>query len=85
MEKVKFQYNKSSYTAYDAQQIVFEACKFESAVLVGTDRKRGNAKSIVGLISMQLVKGEDYFVTAEGRDAAKAAVSIAKFISSLTD
>lgn len=85
MEKVKFRYNKGSYTAYDAQRIVFEACKFESDISVGTERKRGNAKSIVGLISMQFVKGDDYFVTAEGRDAVKAAASLADFIATLAD
>ena len=85
MEKVVFQYKKGSYSAYDAQRIVFEACKFESDISIATERKRGNAKSIVGLISMQFVKGEEYYVTAEGRDAAKAASAIAKFISTLAD
>ena len=46
MEKVVFQYKKGSYSAYDAQRIVFEACKFESDISIGTERKRGNAKSI---------------------------------------
>ena len=85
MEKVKFRYGKNTYTAYDAQRIVFEACKFESSVSVGTDRKRGNAKSIVGLISMHFINGEEYYVIAEGKDAAKAATSAATFISALTD
>ena len=91
MEKVVFQYKKGSYSAYDAharaegESAVGRQCKFESDISIGTERKRGNAKSIVGLISMQFVKGEEYYVTAEGRDAAKAASAIAKFISTLAD
>ena len=49
MDKVSFVYNKDTYNAYDAQQIVFEACKFQSEIIFADGNKRGNAKSFIGL------------------------------------
>ena len=56
MEKLTFRYNKSTYNAYDAQQIVFEACKYASEISFEDGSKRGNAKSIIGLLSMKFLK-----------------------------
>ena len=33
MEKSTFIYNKDTYNAYDAQRIVFEACKYKSEII----------------------------------------------------
>ena len=72
MERRTFIYNKDTYNAYDAQRIVFE-----------DGNKRGNAKSIIGLLSMKFLKGDEYTVLAEGPDARAAAKGLADFISKL--
>lgn len=53
MDKLTFVYNKDTYNAYDAQRIVFEAGKFKSEIIFEDGTKRGNAKSIIGLLSMK--------------------------------
>ncbi len=83
MNKVTFVYQKSSYDAYDAQRIVFEACKYKSDVRIENGTKRGNAKSIIGLLSMNFLQGDEYAVTAEGPDSRAAAQGLAAFITSL--
>ena len=70
MERVRFVFKKSSYNAYDAQRIVFEACKYKSEISVEGGEKRANAKSIIGLVSMKFVPGDEYTVCAEGADGA---------------
>ena len=52
MDKARFVFKKKTYNAYDAQSIVFEACKYKSEIVVSNDAKRANAKSIIGLVSM---------------------------------
>ncbi len=82
MDKVTFVYNKDTYNAYDAQRIVFEAGKFKSEIIFEDGAKRGNAKSIIGLLSMKFLKGDEYTVMAEGPDSAVAVRAMAEFISS---
>lgn len=83
MEKTTFVYNKDSYNAYDAQRIVFEACKYKSEIIFADGNKRGNAKSIIGLLSMKFLKGDEYTLMAEGPDAKKAVKALAEFIAKL--
>ncbi len=83
MEKGTFVYNKDTYNAYDAQQIVFEACKFKSEIIFEDGNKRGNAKSFIGLLSMKFLKGDEYVVIAEGPDAKKAVQTITAFMAKL--
>ena len=82
MDKLTFIYNKDTYNAYDAQRIVFEAGKFKSEIIFEDGTKRGNAKSIIGLLSMKFLKGDEYTVIAEGSDSAAAVRAMAEFISS---
>ncbi len=83
MDKAKFIYKKNDYNAYDAQRIVFEAGKYKSEIIFEDGNKRGNAKSIIGLLSMKFLKGDEYTVLAEGPDCRQAARGIADFISRL--
>lgn len=83
MEKLTFVYNKPTYNAYDAQQIVFEACKYKSEITFEDGSKRGNAKSIIGLLSMKFLKGDEYAIIAEGPDEKQAARGVADFIKKL--
>ena len=83
MEKMNFVYGKDTYNAYDAQRIVFETCKYKSEIIFADGSKRGNAKSIIGLLSMKFLKGDEYTLMAEGPDAKKAVKALAEFISKL--
>ena len=82
MEKTTFVYNKDTYNAYDAQRIVFEG-KYKSEIIFADGNKRGNAKSIIGLLSMKFLKGDEYTLMAEGPDAKKAVKALADFIAKL--
>ena len=83
MEKTTFVYNKDTYNAYDAQRIVFEACKYKSEITFADGMKNGNAKSIIGLLSMKFLKGDTYTVLAEGPDSKKAVKGMTEFIAKL--
>ena len=83
MNRAVFVYHKDTYNAYDAQRIVFEASKYKSEIIFEDGTKRGNAKSIIGLLSMKFLKGDEYVVYAEGADSRAAARAIADFVSEL--
>ncbi len=83
MERTEFVYHKKTYNAYDAQQIVFEASKYKSELIIQDGNKRANAKSIVGLLSMRFLPDDEYTVLAEGQDAKQAATGLASFIARL--
>ena len=83
MEHTEFVYHKKTYNAYDAQQIVFEASKYKSELIIQDGNKRANAKSIVGLLSMRFLPDDEYTVLAEGQDAKQAATGLASFIARL--
>ena len=83
MDRLSFVYAKDTYNAYDAQRIVFEASKFKSEISFEDASKRGNAKSIIGLLSMKFLKGNEYVVVAEGPDSRAAVQAVAAFVESL--
>ena len=83
MDKATFVYQKDTYNAYDAQRIVFGASKYKSEIIFGDGSKRANAKSIIGLLSMKFLKGDEYTVRAEGPDSRAASRAIADFVSKL--
>ena len=72
MEKSTFIYNKDTYNAYDAERIVFEACKYKSEIIFADGNKRGNAKSIIVLLSMKFLQGDEHTLWGEGRDGEEA-------------
>ena len=83
MNKAGFVDHKDTYNAYHAQRIVFEASKYKSEITFADGNKRANAKSIIGLLSMKFLKGDEYSVYAEGPDSKKAAEGIAAFVEAL--
>ncbi len=83
MNRAVFVYRKDTYNAYDAQRIVFEASKYKSEIIFADGNKRANAKSIIGLLSMKFLQGDEYTVCAEGQDSKKAAESLAAFVENL--
>ncbi len=61
--------------------LVQEASKYESSIYVGSEDKKFNAKSIMGMMTLGLINGEELIVTADGADEEEAVDSIEKFLT----
>lgn len=61
--------------------LVQVASKFESTIYIQSEGKKVNAKSIMGMMSLGLVNGEELMVTADGTDEQIAVEGIEKFLS----
>jgi len=61
--------------------LVQVACRYESSIMLNTDSKEVNAKSIMGLMALGLTSGEKIVVTAEGTDEQQAIDGIEKYLS----
>jgi len=75
---------ESGLQARPAAQFVQEANKFEADLFLEKDGKRINAKSIMGLMTLALAKGEEVSVIADGPDESNAMEQLTQFISSET-
>ena len=71
----------SGLEARPAAMLVQVASQYESSIYVESDAKRVNAKSIMGMMSMGLLAGENVVVTAEGNDEDAAVEGIAQYLS----
>ena len=63
-------------------QLVQVASQFNSEIYVEIGKKRVNAKSIMGMMSLALLNGEEILVDAEGADEAEAVAAIEEFLVS---
>lgn len=61
--------------------LVQEASKYESKIYMGSEDKKVNAKSIMGMMTLGLNNGEELIVTAEGDDEELAVDNIEKFLT----
>ena len=61
--------------------LVQVASKYESSIYIECENKKVNAKSIMGMMSLGLVSGEDVLVSAVGDDETEALDSIEKYLS----
>ncbi len=61
--------------------LVQVASQFESSVYVEAEGRKVNAKSIMGMMTLGLVSGEDVSVEADGADEQSAVESIEKYLS----
>ena len=59
--------------------LVQEASQYESQVHIHVDGKHINAKSIMGMMSLNLAEGTELTVITEGDDEVKAAEGIKSF------
>lgn len=64
-----------------ATMFVQVASKYKSRIYVLMDNKRVNAKSIMGMMTLGMVEGEEVTITADGEDEAEAVAEIEKFLS----
>lgn len=61
--------------------LVQEASQYASTVYIQVDEKKINAKSIMGMMSLNLTEGETLTVVTEGEDELKAAEGIKTFFT----
>ena len=60
--------------------LVQEASQYTSQVYIVMGSKKINAKSIMGMMSLKLQKGEDVTIVAEGQDEDAAVSGVATFL-----
>ena len=58
----------SSFEATSAAQLVQKASQFKSRISLVAEEKTANAKSIMGIISMDLQQGNTVKIIADGED-----------------
>ncbi len=70
------------YLHTDAQRLVARCMRFDSEITLEMGTKKINAKSLMGVISMQLKKGDCVTVIAKGDDQEEALGETVKVLSS---
>ena len=71
----------SGLEARPIAMLVQLASSYESTIYVQSDNKKINAKSIMGMMTLDLPVGEQVVVTADGVDEEKAVNDIEKYLS----
>lgn len=61
--------------------LVQEASQYRSQIYVEIENKKINAKSIMGMMSLSLVKGATITIAAEGEDEEEAASGVERFLT----
>ena len=61
-------------------ELVQVACRFDSDITLESNNRRINAKSIMGMMSLKLQKGEDVTIVADGQDEDAAVSGVATFL-----
>ena len=74
--------NKTGIHARPASVFVQTATKFKSKIQIEAKGKKVDAKSILMLMSMGLVKGTELTIIAEGEDEAAAVKELADLVKS---
>ena len=77
--------NDYGVLARQAAWLVYCANKFNSEILLKSNGKTGNAKSILSVEAMDLAEGDEVKIIAEGSDAEEAAAKVKEIIDSFDD
>lgn len=72
---------KSGLEARPVAVLVQKASQYDSTVYIQSEGKKVNAKSIMGMMSLGLNKGEEVTVIADGKDESDAVQSIEAYLS----
>lgn len=57
------------------------ASQFQSSIYVAMQNKKVNAKSIMGMMSLGVLEGENIVLTAEGPDEAEALDKLERYLT----
>lgn len=74
--------NQVGLHARPATFFIQKANEFKSSIWVEKDERRVNAKSLLGVLSLGIVKGTEISLIADGPDETVAADALAELISS---
>ncbi len=61
-------------------ELVQEACKYDSNIMLECDNRRINAKSIMGVLAFNPCDGMQIDIVTEGKDEQEALVAMEKFL-----
>lgn len=64
-----------------AALVVQRAGKFKSSIHIECGTRKVNAKSIMGVMTMPIEKGQTLVITAEGEDEEDAVAELEKFLT----
>ena len=73
---------QQDFEARPIADLVQVANRYESKIYLEHGDSRVNAKSIMGMMSLALLNGEEILVDAEGADEAEAVAAIEEFLVS---
>ena len=73
---------QQDFEARPIAHLVQVANRYESKIYLEHGDSRVNAKSIMGMMSLALLNGEEILVDAEGADEAEAVAAIEEFLVS---
>lgn len=71
----------SGLQARPAAQFVQMANRFSADVFIGKEQKKINGKSIMGLMSLAIISGEQIKLIVNGNDEEKAVTELVAFIT----
>lgn len=71
---------ESGLQARPAAQFVQEANRFSADIFLEKEGKRINAKSIMGLMTLAIARGETILIIAEGADEDEAMEALTTFV-----
>jgi phosphocarrier protein HPr len=74
--------NESGIHARPASLFLQAATSFQSNITITKDGKTGNAKSLLGLLSLGIKKGSDITINADGADEKEAVEALVKLVES---
>ena len=72
----------SGLEARPVAMLVQVASQYESEIYVESGRKKVNAKSIMGMMTLGLDNGEEVIVWEKGKDESEAMDGVEKYLSS---
>ena len=71
--------------ARPAGKIVTESNKYKSNISILKSSKMGNAKSILSVLSLVLIKGDEIIIRAEGEDELTAVDALVKIFEGIVE
>lgn len=72
---------KSWSKAKSAAEFIQKASDFKSSIWVEKDSKKANAKSLLGLIALEITPGCGLRISAQGEDEEEAVSTLADFLT----
>ena len=72
--------NVSDSHANPIAELVQLACRFDSEIILESDNRRINAKSIMGIMAFNPSEGMSVDIVADGLDEDEAVLAIEKFL-----